>query len=212
MNGGFEDDADLLDPIPQAPLTGWAKTLAPDSTDTTVAGEDTGLGGPPWGLAPHSGSIAARFSSGASETGAGASLSRPVDTSTGFTNGNNYDVSLWIANPTQEVGSVNNVFSLSWGGILRSLSHPNLTEIGASKTYVLASNTTWFQLLLPNLPVSGPSTNLEISARNNDWATLVDDVVVQETPEPSTVLLIFTGAAIVGMRRRRAASQVRGIE
>lgn len=206
VNGGFEDDAYSLDSIPQAPLTGWSKTPGPE---TTVVGEDTGLGGPPWGLSPHSGSIAARFSSGASETGAGASLSQAVVTDTAYT----YDVSLWVANPLQEVGGTNNVFSLNWNGNLVALSHANLTEISSgAKIYVVASGTAWFQLLITGLPVAGTSTTLVISARNNDWATLVDDVVVQETPEPSTVLLLFTGAAILGMRRRRPASQVRGIE
>lgn len=187
-------------PIWEAPsVAPW--TISPDQTDPNnllhVVGTDPSS---LYGLAPHAGNIAAVFHSDTNATGPGASLTQTLTTSTA----NTYDVSLWIANPLQQAAQVNNVFSLSWNGQLLTLSDTNLTETSpGAKTYVIASYTTWFQLLVPNLTVTGTSTDLVISARSNDWATLVDDVIVQETPEPSTVVLLCAGAALMGSRRRR---------
>jgi hypothetical protein len=69
----------------------------------------------------------------------------------------------------------------------------------------LDSNTNWFQVTIGGLSASSASTNLKFIAQNNNSATLVDDVSVEETPEPSTMVLIGAGAAFIGARRRRRA-------
>ncbi len=176
-------------------MTFW--TISAPDIFNNVVGVDTAV---QYALAPHSANIAAAFSSDTDATGAGASLSQMASTLPILT----YDVSLWVANPIQDAANFNNVFSISWNGQLISLSNPYLTETASgSKMYVVTPSTPWFQLVVTNLPVTGAMTELKISARNNDWATLVDDVIVEPTPEPSTVVMLCAGAALLGARRRR---------
>lgn len=202
-NGGFEDNTDFVsDPFPVAPLTGWIK------------GEVLGSGGidqnnvdglnplSMYALAPHSGDIAAAFNSTTNTitTGGFATLTQAIVTDTTKT----YDVSLWVANPIQDAGNFNNVFSVSWDGALVTLSGTYIAEtVPGSKIYKVTPNTTWFEITASLLPVTGTSTNLEVSARNSDWATLVDDVSIVETPEPTTLAMLGTAFLVMGLRRNR---------
>ncbi len=199
VNGGFEDILDSSEPVLKSSLDSWTVTQLTGPGDPTyeVLGRDTTL--LYTALAPHGGNIAAMYFSSNDATGNGASLSQASTTDTSKT----YNVSLWLANSILDTGNFNNVFSVSWDGALISLSGANITEIGLTKTYIVTPNTGWTQITATNLPVTSTSTNLIISARNNNWATLVDDVVVEETPEPSTLVMLGVGVAAMSLRRRR---------
>jgi len=195
-NGGFEDNSDLVtNPlIPQAPLTNWAQTEVNLVND--VDGFGTTIN---YGLAPHGGDIAATFFSDTNSiSGSGASIKQTLTTDPTKT----YDLSLWLANPIQDNGNLNNQFSVMWGGNLVSLTGANLIEIGVgTMTYQVQGNqTTWFQVTASNLTPTGASTVLEISARNKDWGTLVDDVSVTASgvPDSGTSLGLF-GIALAGL-------------
>ena len=193
-NVGFEDDKDFSAPIAQAPLSSWVISQFPGVNE--VLGRDTTS---LYALAPYEGNIAAAFASAADATGSGASIKQTLATTTGST----YKLSLWVANSIQDSGNQNNIFSVRWGGNLITLSGTFITEVSTTSTYVVTPDTNWFQIVANNLSPTGSSTTLEISARNNNWATLVDYVLVEETPEPSTVLMLGLGATMVGLRRRR---------
>ncbi len=195
VNGGFENTLDTSEPVWKSSLDNWSVSQVVGTNE--VIGRDTTT---LYALAPHSGSIAAAYFSSTPATGAGASLSQASTTDTTKT----YDISLWLANPILDALNQNNVFSVSWDGNLISLSGSNITETGVgTKTYIVTGNTGWTQITATNLPATTTSTNLVITARNNDWATLVDDVIVQETPEPSTLVMLGVGAAAMSLRRRR---------
>lgn len=147
-----------------------------------------------------------------------ASISQDVAT----TSGKFYDIRLWVANlPTgngaePDLGARENLFSLNWNGAPIALSlwnanfaapNPsNPTELSNAPAgaYVLTATGGWTLLLITNQPAStGATTNLTISAQNNNLATAVDAVEVTETPEPSSIVLLAAGAALAGLRRRR---------
>jgi hypothetical protein len=193
-NGGFEDGKVQNNGVWEAPLTGWTISQVPGTTE--VVGLDTTT---QYGLAPYEGNIDAAFFSNTGATGSGASLAQSLMTDPSKV----YNLSLRLANPIADSGNLNNIFSISWNGALIALSGSNLTAAGGNQYKVNGDPANWYQIVATNLPVTGTSTNLVISARNNDWATLVDDVLVEETPEPSTVVMLGIGAALMGFRRRR---------
>jgi hypothetical protein len=194
VNGGFEDTLDTSEAVMKSSLDNW--TISQTDINKVIGRDTTVL----YALAPHGGFIDAAFNSDPTAEGSGASLTQALTTDTTKT----YNVSLWVANPIQEAGNINNVFSVTWDGALISLSGANITETALnSKTYIVTAESGWNQITATNLPVTTTSTNLVISARNNQWATLVDDVTVEETPEPSTVVMLGIGAALMGLRRRR---------
>ena len=212
-DGDFED---LKTGSPaSAPLTNWAPTNSPGGV-TQVFGLDTTL---TYGTVPHGGSISVAFTSDPSApANSTASISQTLTTDSTKT----YHLQLWVANPVADVRSRQNLFSVIWNGAAVDLSsvdpvhfatpnpaNPNATELaGAAGTYVVKGDTPWFVMNILNLP-GGPSPDpgtiptLQISAQNNNYATLVDDVSVVETPEPSTLVLLIAGAALAGSRRRR---------
>jgi PEP-CTERM motif len=202
-NGGFEANTDLVTPPwPTAPLTGWTKG---EIVGTGVPGQNRVDGLDPiflYALAPHSGNIATAFNSDSDTVTKGgfATLTQALATDITKT----YDVSLWVANPIMDAGNFNNAFSVSWDGALVTLSGTYITETApGSKTYKVTPNTTWFEITASFLPVTGTSTSLVVSGRNSDWATLVDDVSIVETPEPTTLAMLGTAFLVMGLRRNR---------
>ncbi|MEO6739671.1 MAG: PEP-CTERM sorting domain-containing protein [Chthoniobacteraceae bacterium] len=212
-NGGFELDATLVAPpdISFAPLTNWSPADSADGT-TSVQGLDPNQ----YGLAPRAtGSIAAAFTSTSSApANSTASISQNVDTDSSKL----YNLQLWIANPFQDPNARANLFAVIWNGVPvpltlwngnfaapNPLNPPELA--GTLGTYfVVAPGTDWFALTIQDLaPAAGPATqtNIKIAAQSNSYAILVDDVAVTETPEPSSVVLLLSGAALVGIRRKR---------
>lgn len=198
MNGGFEDTIiDPSSPFLESSMESWVVS-APGTT--TVRGEDTGLNYAPWYLAPYAGSIAASFASDNDATGAGGSLGQAPPTTDVL---KTYDVSMWVANPIADAANFNNVFSVSWNGSLITLAGSGITQIGATQTYIVTPETNWFQITAIVPGTGNPLSELVISARNNNWATLVDEVMFEEVPEPSAVVMLAAAAAIMGLRRRR---------
>jgi hypothetical protein len=204
-NGSFEQNQTSTPPFPMAPMTSWivGEMLGtpPTPDQNRVVGMDTQF---QYGLAPRTGNIAAAFNSNTNTvtTEGFATLTQVLTTDTTKT----YDVSLWLANPIDDNSNFNNVFSVEWNGSLVTLDVPSkMDEVFGTKTYIINPNTPWFQVFIPNLAVTGTSTSLVISARNSDWATLVDDVSVIETPEPTTVIMLGTGILLMGLRRNRSA-------
>ncbi len=209
-NGDFEQNT-LPGAVASAPLTDWAPANSAFAT-TQVFGLDTTL---TYGTVPHGGSISVAFTSDASApANATANISQTLTTDSTKT----YNLQLWVANPVADVNSRQNLFSVIWNGAPVNLfsvdpvhfavpnpANPIATELaGAAGTYVVAGDTTWFVVNILNLtPGAGSSTTLRFEAQNNNYATLVDDVSVVETPEPSTMVLLVAGAALVGSRRRR---------
>lgn len=198
VNGGFENTIiNPSDPILESTMAGW--TVSPPGS-TIVRGVDTGPPFGQWGLSPKAGSIAASFASDNNATGPGGSLTQaPLTTDLLKT----YNVSMWIANPIQDAANFSNVFSVSWANSLITLAGSGITQIGATQTYIVTPETSWFQITAVVQGTGDPLSDLVISARNNNWATLVDEVIFAETPEPSTLVMLGTGAAIMGLRRRR---------
>jgi len=209
VNGDFEQGI-VPDVISTAPLTNWTPTNSLDGT-TQVFGMDTTL---TYGIAPQSGSIAVAFTSDASApANSMASISQTITTSPTKT----YNLHFWISSPVADVNSRQNLFSVIWGGTMLNLSYwnpnfaapnPSRTDLvelnGAAGTYVVAGDTAWFPVDILNLtPSPGSTTDLMFSGQNNNWATLVDNVLVEETPEPSTMVMIAAGAAVMGLRRKR---------
>lgn len=208
-NGNFEQNI-VPGPIADAPLTNWAPTNSAGGV-TQVFGQDTTL---TYGTVPHGGSISVAFTSDpTAPANTTASISQTLTTDSTKT----YNLQLWVANPVADVNSRQNLFSVIWNGAPVNLtlwnanfatpnpSNPNATELaGAPGTYVVAGDTTWFVVNILNLvPGAGSTTTLRFEGQNNNYATLVDDVSVVETPEPSTLVLLVAGAALIGSRRRR---------
>lgn len=190
-------------------LSGWTLSGTED-----VAGTDSYSSPDMVYKTPHSGHItAAFFAAGNTGVANTASMQRNVTTSAapGFT----YDIHFWISNPLADTNARQNLFSLTWGSTVLDLSSydarfktPNLLAMelpGGLNEFVLDANTDWFEVNITGLTASSSSTVLKFTGQNNNSATLVDDVSVVETPEPSTVVLLGAGAALMGMRRRRQA-------
>lgn len=209
-NGDYEQNT-LAGAVATAPLTSWAPTNSAGGI-TQVFGLDTTQ---TYGTAPHGGSISVAFTSDASApANTTASISQTLTTDSTKT----YNLQLWVANPVADVNSRQNLFSVIWNGAAVNLSsvdpvhfavpnpaNPNATELaGAAGTYVVTGDTTWFVVNILNLvPGAGSTTPLRFEGQNNNYATLVDDVSVVETPEPSTMVLLVAGVALIGSRRRR---------
>ena len=199
VNGGFENAIiDPSSPILESTMAGW--TVSPPAS-TIVRGEGTAPPFGQWGMSPKAGSIVASFVSDNDAAGAGGSLTQAPPTTDVL---KTYNVSMWVANPIPDAANFNNVFSVSWAGSLITLSGGSfITEVGGSpQTYVVTPETDWFQITAI-VQGTGLPSDLVISARNNNWATLVDEVIFEETPEPSTLVMLGAGAAIIGLRRRR---------
>ena len=224
VNGDFEDNADLSGPIATAPLTGWSPTPAgtaivigrdPFFSDSNFRSLVSAGGG------TTGGSISALFLNDQgvpAPANSLASISQNIST----TPGQFYDIRLWVANLSTtasgagDPGARANLFSVMWNGSAIDLSavdpvhfaapNPlNPTEIpGGPGTYVLAADSAWTLVIIPNQAAgSGSTTTLTISAQNNNNATAVDAVDVTVTPEPSSIVLLIAGAAFAGTRRRR---------
>lgn len=207
-DGSFEDNAidpsssGALNPYWEAPLLVTDGNPHPYWTvsagTSNVVATDTNLVPPGAGLAPYTGHIAVSF--GSDLAGAIAQTLNTVPLKT-------YNLSLWVAN-TATAGT-NNIFSVSWNGTLISLSVPlspaSLTAGAQPNTYVVTAQPVpgWVQVEAKDLAATGISTPLVISASNNDSYTLVDVMAVQETPEPSTVLMLGIGVMATGLCRRR---------
>ncbi len=200
VNGGFEDSPDF---------NGWTVTQDPvDPLNPPFAGyQGTTVSiytGSPnqYAQVPHAGSSksAAFISDNGAPDTSFARISNPAVTTASTL----YNVSLWVSNPIQDPSNTFNAFSLTWNGNPVSLTNSNLTETSpGSQVYVVKGQTDWFQIVATNLPATGASTDLVISARNNNWATLVDDVLVEVVPEPTTMVMLSLGFAAIGFRRRR---------
>ena len=224
LTDDFETGANNLN-SPGAPIAGqWITTpnlvgwILRDNLGVAGNGDVAGTDhySSPDGIyfAPHSGNIVAAFY--AFGNGGGtftSSMERLVPTNL-FTIGT-YDISFWISNPLADTNARQNLFSLRWGSTLLDLSSydprfklPNLLNDelpGGPNEYVLDANTNWFQVVITGLTATSANTLLKFTGQNNHNATLVDDVQVVETPEPSTIVLLGAGMVIAGLRRRRRA-------
>lgn len=228
VNGDFETDLVAGNPA-TSPLTAWSPTNALYGTNsqfgTTVLGIDPAFYNSTFGSLVSAGggtpggSISAVFTTAPAGRNiiSMGSISQNVVTTPGYL----YDIRLWVANlPTgnsnqPDLGARENLFSVSWNGAPIDLSlwnanfatpvpsNPNETELpGPAGTYVLKATGGWTLLLITNQAASaGATTNLTISAQNNNSATAVDAVDV--VPEPSSIALLAAGAALAGLRRRR---------
>lgn len=190
-------------------LPGWTLGGSTDVSGTDAYSSPDGVY-----KTPHSGHItAAFFSAGNSGAINTASMERPISTSTD--SGITYNIHFWISNPLVDTNARQNLFSLTWGTLVLDLhsydarfkapsTDPLANELqGGPNQYVLDANTDWFEVTINGLTASSTSTVLKFTGQNNNSATLVDDVTVEETPEPSTVVLLGAGAALMGLRRRR---------
>ncbi len=227
VDGDFETD--IVAGIPAtSPLTSWSPTNSPDGSGIVLGinpafynsdfSSLVNAGGGTTG-----GSVSAIFTSGGPANQL-ASISQNVAT----TPGQFYDIRLWVANMSTtaggapDTGARENLFSVTWNGAPVDLtnpsvlgysnfatpnpSNPNAVELaGVAGTYVLTATGGWTLVIIPNQEAagSGATTNLTISAQNNNLATAVDAVEVTETPEPSSIVLLAAGAALAGLRRRR---------
>ena len=207
-------------------LSGWTLSGTAD-----VAGTDAYSSPDGTYKAPHSGHITAAFySSGntgvpptqrpfpvSSDT---ASMRRSVTTAN-FADGT-YNIHFWISNPIADPNSRQNLFSVTWGNVALNLAsydarfkipvtpldqNPDLTPghelFGGPNEYVVDAATDWFEVSINGLTAPTGSTTLKFTGQNNNSATLLDDVSVQETPEPTTVVLLGAGATLMSLRRRR---------
>ena len=165
-------------------------------------------------LPPYSGKIAAAFVSATNDgTVATGAMSASISTTPSQT----YNLHFWISNPTPDLNARQNLFSLSWDNHYLDLTSysptPNFFSLhtapgdlpGTADQYVVKPNTNWFEIFVTNLTPNqfGSSTSLKFEGQNNNWATLVDNVLVEETPEPSTVVMLGAGAVMMGLRRKR---------
>ena len=206
-------------------LAGWKLTdnvtPPPDPPPVgNVAGTDAYSSPDGTYFAPHSGHITAAFF--AAGNGGGtftSSMSR--DVVTGHYPTGSYEIRFWISNPIADPNARQNLFSVTWGGISLNLaSYDPLLQrfkapvtpldgghelFGGADEYVVDSGTNWFEVVIAGLTATSASTTLTFTGQNNNSATLVDDVTVTETPEPSSVILLGAGAALLGQRRRRRA-------
>lgn len=204
-NGDFENlatfNADWNPTVVLDPLPPNSQISVADPADTI----------PRYALTAHSGSIAVAFASDSNApAGSMASISQSLTTD----NSKTYNLHFWIENTAQVTDPRQNLFSVSWNGTLLNLAlYSPLFKIptgpveltgGGPDQYVLDPNTNWTEIIIPNLNPNllGP-TVLKFEGQNNNWVTLVDQVLVEETPEPSTIVMLGAGAVLMGLRRRR---------
>ena len=127
VNGGFEDNAILATPpsVSLAPLTFWNPTgvtiidpnppNGPITISSVIGMDPTNT----YGLAAHTGAIAAAFSSDpTAPANSMATISQQVNT----LSGHSYNIQLWVANPYQDTNARANLFSVMWGSTLVDLS------------------------------------------------------------------------------------------
>jgi hypothetical protein len=208
VNGDFENLATFN--------ANWNPTvvLDPLPPNSAVSVADPAETIPRYGLTANSGSIATAFASDSNApAGSMASISQSLLTDASKT----YTLHFWIENTAQISDPRQNLFSVRWDGNLLNLnavdprfkipdSSPGSPELygGGSNQFVLDPTTTWVEIVIPDLNPNllGP-TVLKFEGQNNNWVTLVDDVLVEETPEPSTVVMLGAGALLMGLRRRR---------
>lgn len=181
-NGGFETGS----------FSGW--TVA--STSCTGVGSNIGTGNPGCLNAilsdpgPHSGSYAAYLGSGSPDT-----LTQNLNTVAGAS----YNVSFWLAstecNGNQGCGGLGNTapnsFAVSFGGNTL-YSQADLPAFG------------YQEFTFTNVLATGPTTALTFTFSNVPVDFILDDVSVQAVPEPSSMMLLGTGAvSLLGAVRRK---------
>ena len=130
---------------------------------------------------PHSGS----FSAFLGPVGSLGFLSQTLAT----TPGQGYDLRYFL----QSDGGTPNQFQVSWNGSVIS-NQSNLAAFGYTE----------FDFL--NLLATSPTTPLVFGFRNDPGFLHLDDVAVNATPEPTTLLLLgttMTGLGLARWRRRR---------
>jgi hypothetical protein len=196
QNSSFEDNSSGAPLTETAPLTFWtvAEVLGTGGANQNLV---NGLNSTVfYQLPPHTGVIDAAFRSTTNTvtTGGLATLSQTLTTTVAQA----YELTFWLANPIQDPSNLNNIFSVSWNGVALALSSPSLSAVGGNQ-YIVAPNTAWFQVTASNLVGTG-SDVLKFSARNSDYATLLDDVVVQASgvPDSGSTIAMF-GIALAGL-------------
>ncbi len=171
-------------------------------------------------LPPHSGKITAAFYSSVNDGTVSMATLSATSPNVSTDSATTYNLSFWVSNPVADPNARQNLFSVSWNGTLLDLANAGVNPLsysyfsnpntgagelpGTANQYVVTPGTSWFQVYISNLtPSLGTTTGLVFSGQNNNWATLVDDVLVEETPEPTTIVMLGVGAALMGLRRRR---------
>jgi PEP-CTERM motif len=130
---------------------------------------------------PHSGSYAADLGA---FPGNGF-LSQSLSTVAGQT----YTLTYWLQNE----GGVPNAFSVSWGGLTLPMS-----------VITNANGFVYTQYVFPNLVATSESTLLQFAFEQTPAYWHLDDVsVVPTVPEPTSLALLVTGLAGLGLLRLR---------
>ena len=131
---------------------------------------------------PHSGS----FSAFLGPVGSLGFLSQTLAT----TPGQGYDLSFFL----QSDGGTPNQFQVSWNGSVIS-NQSNLAAFGYTE----------FDFL--NLLATSPTTPLVFGFRNDPGFLHLDDVALEPVPEPTTLILLGTTMAGLGLARWRRRRQ-----
>jgi len=104
--------------------------------------------------------------------------------------GQNYNISLWLANLSGFIGDTELV--VMWGGNVVF----DATDI---------SNTGY--VLIPIDPVATSlSTTLRIGLRDDSFFLNIDDISVRQVPEPASLALLLGGLGAAGLSRRRRST------
>lgn len=132
--------------------------------------------------AQHGGDYSAFFG----ETGAPASITQSVATEAGHS----YIVSFWLSN---QGGSMNNIDTHNTFQLLLDGDTVYATSDKSATNYTLYQ--TYFTAVS-----AATSVGFKFQHDENFW--LLDDVVVAEVPEPSTMLMLLFGLGALALQRR----------